>query len=405
MLEILITDKQRFKLVEPRGRIDGLSAPEIQTEFEKLTSSGARQIIVSFKSISYISSAGLRVFLTLQKTLKKIGGELILVCLAPSVREVFSISGFASIFRIYETEDQIPEVADGDTILLEISDKEINGIRIHLTKTAAKPGIINIIGSQEKLSASSYTDNDVAEVNADDIQYGTGLAAMGDEFDECKNLFGETLIINRNFFTFPALKKSAVDYMLSDQVNNNFKYKFLHGFRFSGEPSLIFHFDQPEEYLSLASLIKTSSELAGTNLYGVVLLAESGGIYGMHLKKSPIQENKPEQGRIFEQKNFADWMDFPLEAAEAHHIIAACGISVKNRDLISEKYRQLFSADAQYHIHAASFEKGLLSKDILNFNNELNRIVNEMQAARVQHLLGKSKFKNGMLAIIDLEEC
>lgn len=405
MLEIEIKERESFKLVEPQGRIDGLSAPELQTEFEKLTSSGARQIIVSFETVSYISSAGLRIFLTLQKTLKKIGGEVVLICLSPSIMEVFSVSGFASIFRIYDSESQIPELARTGGTSARVIETMINGVKILYTTAEVKPGTINIIGSQEKLGTAAYTEKDVIEISSCDIQYGTGLAAMGDEYDEYKNLFGESLIIDKNFFSFPALRKSAVDYMLADQVNSFFKYKFFHGFRFSGEPSVILRYDETEEFLSLSSLISAAGELASTNLFGVVFLAESGGIYGMHLKKSPVVENKPPSGEIFEQKNFPDWMDFPLEATNANHIIAAAGIAVKNRNALSDNYRQLFSEDTPFHIHGAVFEKGLLSKEVLSFNNELSRVLGELQASRVQHLLGKSKFKNGMLAIIDLEEC
>ena len=49
--------------------------------------------------LDYISSAGLRVVLIAAKRLKSVGGALVLCTLNPSVREVFEISGFASILE------------------------------------------------------------------------------------------------------------------------------------------------------------------------------------------------------------------------------------------------------------------------------------------------------------------
>ena len=61
--------------------------------------------VVDLSSVSYVSSAGLRVLLKGAKTAKASGHRLVLAGIAPSVREVFDISGFSTIFTIVEDMD------------------------------------------------------------------------------------------------------------------------------------------------------------------------------------------------------------------------------------------------------------------------------------------------------------
>jgi anti-anti-sigma factor len=401
MLETKIVQRNSYRIIELNGRIDGLTCPDIEKELQRLTSEGERLIVINFACVNYISSAGLRIFLSGQKMLKKIGGELVLVSLQPQIFEVFRVSGFDSLFRVFNSEDALQDIIATTSSSTEI----INGIKIQHKKLSASGGKLRIIGNQDKLQKDLFNEKDVITVKAPDIQFGAGLAVLGDNFNEFKNLFGETVVINHNFFTYPAAKKSAVDFMLKEQVNPSLEFNFLYGFMFSGSYYSVLSFSERDNFTSLDDLVKAANELSTGPLTGIVLLAESAGIHAMNLRRSPVTENKPAKGGIFNHKNFADWIDFPLEPAYANNIIAATGVIVKDKALLTDKWRSVISEDSDFHIHCGIFEKDFLSKDINSFDNELKRVFSELQPYKVQHLLGRSKFKNGMLALIELEEC
>jgi anti-sigma B factor antagonist len=60
---------------------------------------GIKNLILDFKGLEYISSAGLRVLLSAQKKMQQIGKmKVINVC--EEVMEVFEITGFADILVI-----------------------------------------------------------------------------------------------------------------------------------------------------------------------------------------------------------------------------------------------------------------------------------------------------------------
>ena len=89
MFECSVAEDSGLKCITVKGRIDALSSAEIQKGFDRLILAGERMILVDFTSVNYISSAGLRLFLSVQKKLKTIGGEIVLLKPVPSVLEVF----------------------------------------------------------------------------------------------------------------------------------------------------------------------------------------------------------------------------------------------------------------------------------------------------------------------------
>jgi anti-sigma B factor antagonist len=57
-------------------------------------------MIIDFKNLDYISSAGLRVILKATKALKREDGKIMLCDMQDYVKEVFEISGFDSLLPI-----------------------------------------------------------------------------------------------------------------------------------------------------------------------------------------------------------------------------------------------------------------------------------------------------------------
>ena len=86
------------------GRLDAVSSVEADKEFNKVLDAGKDKVLINLKELEYISSAGLRVLLVVAKRMQQKGGKVCLCTLAENVKEVFEISGFSSIFKIFEKE-------------------------------------------------------------------------------------------------------------------------------------------------------------------------------------------------------------------------------------------------------------------------------------------------------------
>lgn len=88
------------------ARVDTSSAGLVEAAFGELLDDGVRGIVADFSGTEYVSSAGLRVFLSALKRLEKEGGSMVLCAMQPFVADVFEISGFSGLFAIFSTRDE-----------------------------------------------------------------------------------------------------------------------------------------------------------------------------------------------------------------------------------------------------------------------------------------------------------
>ncbi len=77
------------------GRIDTVTAPEFEA-FVKQNIGDCTSLVLDFKKVNYVSSAGLRVLLSMQKKMDKIG-DMKLINVDESVTDVFEVTGFDEI--------------------------------------------------------------------------------------------------------------------------------------------------------------------------------------------------------------------------------------------------------------------------------------------------------------------
>ena len=84
----------------PAGRLDGSNAAAAESELLGMLSEQGAAVTVDLSKLDYVSSAGLRVFLSAAKAAKAKGGKLTLLSPKPAVMEVLQISGFDRILDI-----------------------------------------------------------------------------------------------------------------------------------------------------------------------------------------------------------------------------------------------------------------------------------------------------------------
>ncbi|MBO4405407.1 MAG: STAS domain-containing protein [Alphaproteobacteria bacterium] len=101
-MEITIKKDSDITIVYPSGRVDTLTAKNFEEGIMKIISDN-KKIIISFSEISYISSAGLRVILVAGKKIASMKGQLALADMSEKIYEIFKMSGFDKILKIYPT--------------------------------------------------------------------------------------------------------------------------------------------------------------------------------------------------------------------------------------------------------------------------------------------------------------
>ena len=82
------------------GRLDTPASQEVSEKLEPIMANASGTIVLDCTEMSYISSSGLRIFLSLRKAAASQGGKIIVKNISDDIRQVFMMTGFLNLFEI-----------------------------------------------------------------------------------------------------------------------------------------------------------------------------------------------------------------------------------------------------------------------------------------------------------------
>ena len=97
-MNINIEKENGVTVLKIEGRLDTITAPELEKAIND-EGEALKNLVLDFKGVDYISSAGLRVLLTAQKKMN-VQGHMELVNVSEVVMDIFEMTGFADILVI-----------------------------------------------------------------------------------------------------------------------------------------------------------------------------------------------------------------------------------------------------------------------------------------------------------------
>lgn len=95
-----IKETQEGMLAIVSGRLDTPAAIKAQQEIEPLLQNAGKAITLDCTNLEYISSSGLRLFLTIRKEATAKGGKVIIKNINDDIKKVFMMTGFYNLFEI-----------------------------------------------------------------------------------------------------------------------------------------------------------------------------------------------------------------------------------------------------------------------------------------------------------------
>ena len=105
-MEVTHTEYPNCDLVAVNGRIDSYTAPMLSSQLNSIVGTGRYNIILDMKDVVYVSSAGLRVMIDIQKTCRlNKRGEAVLLHLPQRVYETLELAGFLPLFKLFNDLD------------------------------------------------------------------------------------------------------------------------------------------------------------------------------------------------------------------------------------------------------------------------------------------------------------
>jgi len=382
------------------GRLDREWGEHLSDTLDDLLRDGVRSLSLDLSEVTYISSAATRVIARWQQELGMLRGEIRLTALSPTVRESLAILGWDA--------GTDPARRPGPTSL-QLSSWQLRpefgtSGQYQMSSAGSEAALhCRLHGHPRELTTAPVgpAGCDVVElpVNA----FGLGLGAIGGGWDDCRERLGELLAVAGCVAYFPSDGARVPDYLVADGPTPP-RATLASGLTCEGGFNRLVRFStQPEaSSVPFSELLAVCLEAVGGRAAGVVIAAETAGLCGARLLRSPAGSPL-----TFEVPAVRDWLAFAPERTYAMTTALIAGVVARSPEgplashlLPLEVTERLFG-----HFHAAVFsyhplpqrtvELGALARGLFA-NHELRDVLHLLWDDRGEAGVGESAVVRGV---------
>jgi anti-anti-sigma factor len=382
-----------------RGRLDSYWADHLASALEEVIRAGAYRVVLDLGEVTFLSSAGIRVLLVSYKQLQALRGSLTVCQASEQVHSVLNLSGLKDLLALEEA----PPSARRPATTIGHGKRHLAGVDFDLFELASGALSCEVLGNPAPLSADLCRKEDCRTVHFSPASFGLGLGALGVDFDDCHGRFGEFLSAAGAVAYLPTDGSNVPDYLVGSETQGA-ELQVCHGLAFLGAPGLLGRFEARQEgVVGLTRLADCCLKLADAPRAGVVLVAETTGLVGAALRRSPAAAGGADPLAFPEVRS---WLTFTAERAYAHSTALVVGV-VGSGDPgeLALGVRPLGpGADLWGHMHAAAFSFRPLARGAIDLRAAVASLFEGQTLLGVLHLLyddrgisgaGESEFVRG----------
>lgn len=323
-MNITTEDRGQCVLFTLDGRADGQGARQWQAAInDRLGKPGWGGVVLDLSGVNYISSAGVRVLAHLHRTCTP--SPLFLVGVQDYCMKVLKISGIHKTWPIYSTaaeavaicqqkisENTAPDVWD----TLQTADLPCGRIRV-VPGTADRCSA-RVLGRINNVLDSTITRADIKSKRFSETEYSLGLGGLGGNMDDYFGIMGEMITVGGTMVWLPTDGNDTPDFLTPRNDGEDVLIHTPFSVTMAGEfnMTLIFDSNQPRGTTMSALYRALFDWLRATrpDFRGALALsacAEMGDVYGAGVLRSPVLENKPQNGlQITHQSNYSSWFEY-----------------------------------------------------------------------------------------------
>jgi anti-anti-sigma factor len=392
-----ITKLQRGDVVEVRisGRLDGYWAEHLSTGLADVVREGGHQIRVNLSEVSFLSSAGIRVLVQCFKQLRAIDGALAVCHPSQHVSEVLKLAGLHDL--LVSADDAAPAVISAapsaarrlerETVTLDVFSLQADG------QMTCRP-----IGDPSRLDVCGYTADDLRSQAADfpRASLAVGLGALGKDFEDCRQRFGEFLWIAGAAAYLPTDGTNVPDYLISGGTGLP-DLKVLYGLTCEGPWRYLARFQavRKDAPVALSALMDACLEIAGTDMAAIAMVAEASGLVGAALKQSPVAAVSGTAPFGFPEVQ--QWLSFTPERAYPKTVVLGAGVSARtDGGPIAPLLRPFGTSGIPAgHVHAAVFSYRPMRKGYVDLSEIVRGLFETESPQTLLHLLHDDRERIG----------
>ena len=365
------------------GRLDAYWAEHLGSELKATIREGNHHLILDLSGVDYISSAGIRVLLTYYGQLNEINGSLSVSRLSGPAKSILETAGLSGLLQ----------PASAPAAVAETKSKKLKSacasFEVFTLQSAAELHCM-LLGQPELLEECAFQPENAKKLRLDKSSFAFGVAAFGNNWNECKDRFGEFLAVSGAAAYLPTDGTNVPDYLVSS--GNYFpELVVLYGAVCSGNFSHLLRFEADKEAgaVSLNEVIETACDALNTQQLGAVLIGESAGLVGASLLKSPVLQTAA--AGPFHYPETVDWLAFTPERAHSRSLALVTGMATPTTN--AHPFFRPFSKERGIsgHFHAAAFPYRPVRKGELKLEETATTLFEAGTIEGLLHLLSDDR--------------
>jgi hypothetical protein len=284
-----------------------------------------------------------------QRQLSAIGGDFSVTAPSEAVLSILQLTGLMDLL--------IPTVAQdftGPRAAARILEKGNTRYEV-ITFTPEARLRCQVIGNPAQLFDDRLREEDCRSVAFPNSSFGLGLGAFGSSFADCADRFGEFLAVCGVVTYLPADGTNVPDYMVAAGTFIP-QIKVLYSILCEGNFQIVLHFERKDAGMAakLGELVEGCLEISEAKTLGMVMIAESAGLIGTALRRSPALRDS--EGALFNFPEVRDWLSFAAEPVFTRALTVVVGVAAREAPpSLRPLLRPLDQSELAGHFHAAAF--------------------------------------------------
>ncbi len=399
-LDIVREESDEYSLMKIEGRIDGYWSKHLDEYLGDMLNAGSYNVALDLRKVQYMSSLGLRILLKYAKLYHQVNGGFGIISASKNVEDILEMAGLKSILQWKVT---------AATSLVEEVAKTIESAGFNYTISTipgSQPMKCRFAGDPAKIREGGFTADDCKNLNFGRKHFGLGLGAIGLDFDDCKNRFGEFIALGDAVVYGPAGNSKSPDYMLKTGTLIP-AIKLLYGIFFEGDfdKTVSFSSNQQNESVGFSSLINELFLITGYERFAMVMLAETSGLVGLSINTAVTAgQDRPLNPFTFPEAR--ESIHFTTQPEYKKMMTITVGIASGTGDDLLEFTRPLSpGSNIRQHFHTAVFSYHPFKRTRIDLDETIATLFEQEKIMGVLHLIndareltgaGESDFKNGV---------
>jgi len=434
-----IVREQSGSVLELRlnGRLDAYWADHLGAALDEALRAGADDIRLDMAEVAYMSSVGIRVLLRFYKETRRLQGALRVRNPSAAVRSVLELAGLQVL--LFDVEAPVPAAEPAPSAAAASRRLDHGGVALEVFDLAgARAFDAEIIGDADLAVAAAAAKCHALRAGDDVIALGTG--AFGRDFEDCRARFGELVAAGGAAAFLPTDGSNAPDSLVATGAFVP-ELLLLNGIACRGRFAQMARFDARAELagagaarplpelpppggggrsaaaeadrqggsgvVALSALVDACLAQARCDAAALVVLAESAGLMGAALRRSPVSSSGaraaaaarsapapgaapvPRPALDFTLPEVRQWLSFTPERAHGRGLALIVGVAARGAldPTLAPFLRPLAAGGPAGHFHAAAFTYQPLRRGALELAPTLATLFESAALEGVLHLI------------------